>query len=157
MKSSTLFCGLIAMLVCLPGIERTPVSAEPPAATIALESLSPPAGAKIKARTILRAEIRYHIPGFDPKTGPYVIAPFFDHVSGTKTFNAIERFLDAKHLKTASGVVKLTYPISWEWVSGDLTKPVRVVFRILKVTNEGGGRHSGMPLIDTEVISYEAE
>lgn len=157
MNSRTVNVVLIAILMVLPGLAATLVRADPPAATIALESLTPPAGAKIKARTILRAEIRYEIRDFDPKSGAYVIAPFFDDVSGSVTFNAIERFEETKRLEKASGIIKLSYPISREWVSGKLAKPVRVVFRILKIKDEGVGRRGGTRLVDTELITYEAE
>ena len=157
MKSGTQNLVLIAILMVVPGLTATLVRADPPAATIALESLTPAAGAKVKARTILRAEIRYEIRDFEPKSGAYVIAPFFDDVSGSSTFNAIERFEETRRLKKASGIIKLSYPISREWVSGKLAKPVRVVFRILKVTDNGVGRRGGTRLVDTEVITYEAE
>ena len=126
-------------------------------ATVTVKNLTPAPGARIKATTILRAEIAYKINNFDPKAATYIIAPFFWHVSGATTFNSINRFLDAKHLKKASGAVKISYPIAREWTGGELAKPIRVVFRILEVTRGADGKSIGMPIGECEVVNYEAE
>lgn len=123
-------------------------------ATLTIKSFTPAAGTTVRSRTILRAEIEYRIDNFDPRA-TYVIAPFFDHVNGVETFNEIPASLDAKHLKEMSGVVKLTYPISREWASGYLAKPIKVVYRILEVTKAAEGGHTIMGIGDSDTITYE--
>jgi hypothetical protein len=122
-------------------------------ATVSIKSLSPAAGTRVNATTILHAEIQYQISDFDPSHAKYVIAPFFDQKDGRGSFNALPHALDAKPLKKPSGLVELNYPIAREWASGDLEWPVRVVFRILEVTN---GK-TLYPLADSEPVSYNVE
>jgi hypothetical protein len=103
-------------------------------ATIELLSIAPAAGSALDANTVLVAEIRYSIEHFQPRAD-YYLAPLFGENGGAgKTFNTLDRFDQATHVKTPSGVATVRYGVARELASAKLARPVQVFFFLMERT-----------------------
>jgi hypothetical protein len=102
-------------------------------ATLEVASLTPPLDTLLGRTSVLVAEIRFEIRGYDDEARYYLV-PLFEKRGGQGTFNQLPGFESGVRITAPTGNLRLEYAIHAEWDSQRLNHPVRVFFAILEMT-----------------------
>lgn len=122
-------------------------------AAVSVTELSPSSASRVNSETVLEAIVSFEISNFD-SSRRYFLAPLFDSLDGSgHTFNALDGFADSTKISSPVGEVRVRYPITREWRSGKLARPIRVRFFLMEQT----GAHRTTVIGQSAVIEFATE